>query len=687
MSSPGRKLSAQIMAKETSSESIAAALLEAEGYAAFEYLGDGRFQILGPPSELQRQLIVKAPDGDAAVMLAERMPFLESFLPDAEECWNSEAGRRVDSGAWIERGDGGRETALEASALRVAGKRVLLIRNRQQKFEEESGVLQKAREAALGHERLLREIQKKEILLHCVIHDLSQPLTAMRGCFSLLAAESLSPKLHHLIEIGQRQSRNQEEMIRGVLEAFSAELAAQDAAAHDPASAPDVVKCAQQIAQDYAAAFAERDARIEADPGVDSARSWLVVGQEARLRRIFANLVENALRYSPAGGTVTLGAIDEGRFVRAYVDDEGPGLPTGDGAPKLFELFGKGKEGGGKAGLGLYFCKITVERWGGSIGAENRPSKGTRFWFRLPKAEEQAKEAAKPAGEAAAAEQRSTGTTPKSGRRLRLLLADDTPVNRQITSLLLEKQGHSVTAVENGEQALARLAERTFDAVILDEEMPEMGGLDVVREIRKREAAAGGHLPLVLVTGNGTEAARARSRAAGVDAHFAKPFEDEELFRAVADLCGVESAAPTGVAPAAAPASANAVTEQDLLKRVGGSTRMLREVATIFTQDTPQRVGVIRKSIRGEDGAALATAAHALRGSVAMLGAADIAAELRQVETLGRDGKVAEASGIFASIEGKLAAFEKLMAGFAGAPARRMKAGRAGGARRRRKAR
>ena len=68
------------------------------------------------------------------------------------------------------------------------------------------------------------------------------------------------------------------------------------------------------------------------------------------------------------------------------MDDEGPGLPQDATAERLFALFAKGKdERSGKAGLGLYFCKITVERWGGAIGCENRPSLGARFWFRLPR--------------------------------------------------------------------------------------------------------------------------------------------------------------------------------------------------------------------------------------------------------------------------------------------------------------
>jgi signal transduction histidine kinase/CheY-like chemotaxis protein len=673
--------------QDMSSESIAAALLESEGYAAFEYLGDAAFQTIGTPSKFCLELVDESVASGAPIRLTDRMPFLESFLPDAEECWGSGGEGRVDSGSWIERGANGRELALEASAFRIAGKRIMLIRNPQKRFADDVQLLQKARESALGHERLLREIQKKEILLHCVIHDLSQPLSAMRGCFSLLAAEKLSPKLRGLIEIGQRQSRNQEDLIRGILQAFSAELAAQETIHRDTATAPDLAKCAQEIAKDFSAAFAGRGARIEFDPRVDLARNWQVVGDESRLRRIYTNLVENALRYSPPGTTVTLGVVADGNDLRAYVDDEGPGLLAGESTARLFGLFSKGKEGGGKAGLGLYFCKITVERWGGVIGCENRPGRGTRFWFRLPRAERQPSEPAVDAGQSATDSSLQAVTPKRSGKRLRLLLAEDSPVNRQITSLLLEKRGHEVVAVEDGKEALSRIEKGTFDAVILDEEMPRMGGLEAMRAIRKLEVSTGSHIPTVLVTGNGSEAARQRSREAGLDAHIAKPFQDDELFRIVEGLCGLND----GSAGHSSRVESADVTEtfsaEDLLKRVGGSLKVLRDVAKIFLADTPKRRSAIRKAIAAQDGEALARAAHALRGSVAMLGANEIAEDARTIEAMGRSGRIAEANRILAPFEGKLSGFQRLIAGIAAGPDKAKKRGRKTGSPRARRRR
>lgn len=651
------------------SKSLVAALLESEGYAAFEYLGEKVFQTIGISPVFCRELPAGAGTAEEPIRLADSMPFLDNFLVDAEEFWNSGAEGRVESGRWIEESKAGGPIALEASAFRLDGKRILLIRNPQQRHEEEVKVFQSARESALEHERLLSEIQKKEILLHCIIHDLSQPLSAMRGCFSLLAAEKFSPKLQGLVEIGERQSQIQEDLIRGILEAFSSELAAQNSIQRDSGIAPDLAACAREIVKDYSAAFAARGAAIQMDPSVDFTRKWPVAGDESRLRRIYTNLVENALRYSPAGSSVTLGVTAEGNFLRATVDDEGPGLPSDAPAARLFGLFAKGKEGGGKAGLGLYFCKITVERWGGTIGCENRPGKGTRFWFRLPRARAEAAarekevQAAKSAGKSMVTGTEKSGESseggeamPKREKPLRILVAEDNPVNRELMVLMLERQGHRVVAVEDGQDVLRELEKGRPDIVIMDEEMPRMSGLEATRAIREKEKSAGGHIPIITVTGNATEADQRRGREAGADAYLAKPIHVKELFRSVAELCG-----GAGVEAAREPEGASAAgasEEAALLERLGGNAKVLRELAGIFLSDTPKRMRAIREAIRNQNAHTVAATAHSLKGSAGIFGAKEIVEEARKMEALGRSGKLEGASEMFSSLESKVAAFQ-----------------------------
>ena len=364
---------------------LLAAYLQHQDYALFESLADGAFRPIGLAPAFAHELFGPDMSAGESIALAGRLPFLDDFLGNAEVFWNEAPDGQLDSGTWIETGADGQDIPLDASAMRLADRRVLCIRHQRASYDEQVELLQRGREGLLAHERLLREVQKKEILLHCIVHDLSQPLTAMRGCFAMLASESTSPEVEELVQVGRRQAEKQETMIREILQAFSTEVSAQQGLDAGPGQEPSLLECAGKVARDYAAAFAERGARIEVDPGIESSCDWRVAGDESRLIRIFSNLVENALRYAPAGSAVTLRIEDEGETVRACVDDQGPGLPTGDSAPRLFALFSKGKERGGKVGLGLYFCRITVERWGGAIGCENRPEGGARFWFRLPR--------------------------------------------------------------------------------------------------------------------------------------------------------------------------------------------------------------------------------------------------------------------------------------------------------------
>ncbi len=155
---------------------------------------------------------------------------------------------------------------------------------------------------------------------------------------------------------------------------------------------------------------------------------------------------------------------------------------------QLFALFSKGKSHAGKAGLGLYFCKITVERWGGAIGAETRERGGSRFWFRLPRAGQTAESKATAAGREKSVEhveKEKPHKNQKAEKSLRILVADDAELNRDLIIELLKKRGHFAEGVADGRQALAALEKHDFDVVLLDEEMPSMTGLQTTAAIRR----------------------------------------------------------------------------------------------------------------------------------------------------------------------------------------------------------
>jgi len=312
----------------------------------------------------------------AGSLIGEQIFFLEGLLPLESEdltlpCLQTDSGRPADLHLFKTR-EGDCALLLDASE-----------QERQQRLMQ-----QKGNELNLSYQRLVKEIQKKEILLHCIVHDLAGPLMGIRGGFELLAGENISDKGRKFLEIGLRQTAKQDALIREILQAFSAEVESLESFNADPDKAPNAAQSTREVIEALSSAFALNQVNLRCDPNLDPAGNWKVVGEKSRLDRVISNLIENALRHSPVNSTVTISCHDEGEKVLVAIDDEGPGIPP-EVAPTLFQKFAQGKKGKGKVGLGLYFCRITVEHWGGEIGQSPREQGGTRFWFRLPRPQRQ----------------------------------------------------------------------------------------------------------------------------------------------------------------------------------------------------------------------------------------------------------------------------------------------------------
>jgi signal transduction histidine kinase/CheY-like chemotaxis protein len=621
--------------------SLATELLQLMGYALCEDRAGRRYALLYDPPGWFQEVWGHQTAGNL-LTLVDRSPFLDAFLSEARDHWNSNAKTPLGSGVWVEQVAGGREIPLEAHAWRIEGKRILSIHSPRETFQEQSRMLQTARDSLLVHEQLLKEIQKKEILLHCIIHDLSQPLTAMRGCFDVLANEKASPDSKRLIEAGKQQSERQDRMIREILQAFAADIDSTMGGDKFARAGISILRCAEETANMFAPVFQSHGAKIRLDPKIDRNAHWSVVGDESRLMRIFANLVENALRHAPKGSLVTIGLKDDDGHVKALVDDAGPGLPKEFKPAEAFALFSKGKQGGGKAGLGLYFCRITVERWGGSIGCESLLHRGARFWFRLPRA---ARTDSIPVSSPAPAK-----TTSFRSARLKMLLVDDDPAILELNEILLARDGHEVTVAASGAEALRALSKQPFDLIFLDEEMAGMNGVEVLKRIRAREAAGGKRQLVFALTGNTAKEDCARLLSAGFDACLGKPFRAEEFHQAAARFSLGKFVAPQANRPPAA-----ASGDSSLLARVGGDPKLLRGIVHTFVSDYPAKLHNIKRAIARKDAPGLASAAHAMKGAVAIFGAEDAVESAVELQQMGRQGNLVNAPASFRKLDEALA--------------------------------
>jgi CheY-like chemotaxis protein len=237
-----------------------------------------------------------------------------------------------------------------------------------------------------------------------------------------------------------------------------------------------------------------------------------------------------------------------------------------------------------------------------------------------------------------AAEARAPEARPlRAGRPLRILLVEDDPVNQAVTASLLERWGHAVTVAPGGRAGLDALGRGPFDLALLDVHLPGMDGFALAAEIRRREAAGVGRVPIVAMTALAMEGDRERCLEAGMEAYLAKPVAPEELFRTVEGLAG-------GDVDAAA-----------LRARVGGDAGLERRILRLFLDTAPAMLARVREILARGDAAALADAAHALRGSVSNFPAPAALAHAERLETLVRRGRLDGAAAALAAFDAELA--------------------------------
>ncbi len=280
-------------------------------------------------------------------------------------------------------------------------------------------------------------------------------------------------------------------------------------------------------------AFRAADKRLQLLYEIQPEVPECIVADPTRLSQIVINLVGNAIKFTNEGEVevrVELTGMENGRArLHFSVRDTGVGIPL-EKQRTIFEAFAQANSDTtrrfGGTGLGLTISARILDLMGGRILVESAPGAGSCFHFIL---------------DAAIADNIHDSKTrhnlPAHLLGLRILLAEDNPVNQKVARRMLEKQDHSVTTVANGREALLAFEQRTFDLILMDIQMPEMDGFEATAAIRKRERAVG-HVPIIALTANAMTGDRERCLAAGMDGYVTKPIRIEELIKEMNRLLG-----------------------------------------------------------------------------------------------------------------------------------------------------
>jgi len=244
-------------------------------------------------------------------------------------------------------------------------------------------------------------------------------------------------------------------------------------------------------------------------------------------------------------------------------------------------------------------------------------------------------------------------------RRLRILLAEDNPVNQLHVCCLLEKSGHTVTVVDNGRKAVETLDKETFDVVLMDVQMPQMDGLEATTLIRGKEAGAGRHVPIIAMTAYAMKGDRERCLSAGMDSYVSKPIQPSALADAIdgvlAGAGGTPPAPGVGESPPPAAAPQKKTDLGKALRCVGGDPQALVRIAEVFLDNAPNLMSDIAQAIAEDDAQKLQHGAHTLKGSVALFGDANVIELAQKLETAGRQKALADAQATFEALTREMA--------------------------------
>lgn len=483
--------------------------------------------------------------------------------------------------------------------------------------------LQLSQEETLkAKEEAIRASRSKTEFLANVSHEIRTPMNAIQGMTNLLIDSKLSVEQRDCIDGIKFSADSLLSLINDVLDLAKIEAGKMELESMDF----DLRTLLSSIMDLFQLTSQQKGISLKLDyPNEIPA---VFKGDPHRLRQVLTNLIGNAVKFTEKGSVkVAVEAVpkaEKNYVVKFLVADTGIGIPDGK-KEKMFQSFVQADSSTtrrfGGTGLGLSISKRIIELMYGDIQFDSTENQGSSFWFSIPMEK----------GDAALVDNSPVFVVKEGSGSKRLLVAEDNSLNRKVAAKVLGRFGYLVDTVSNGREVLAAMESTTYDAILMDCQMPVLDGYQATAAIRKMEENTGRHTPVIALTAHAMVSDRKKCLDAGMDDYIAKPFDPKNLQKVIESLTEKKNKARslnshTGKTSTNKLKTKMKRVDVEMLKEVISLKEVdgfafANELLTIFSKTTPKDIAKLDKALKAKNLPRVVEIAHSMKSGSANLGA------------------------------------------------------------------